>query len=147
MILTTFDDDEYVHKALFYGAVGYVLKNILPEQLISAIKVVNNGSLLISSSAGSRIIREVYLADEKKKERDAEVNRLLFLFNTLSKREGEVLDLLLQAFSNSVIAEKLYITEQTVKNHISTIYSKLGTCDRFQTIQRVKNLLADTSGK
>ncbi len=145
VMLTTYDDDEYVHKALCYGAVGYILKNVPPKQLIISIRAVYGGSLLISPSVANKLVRQVYLTDEKMKDRAAEVNRLLSLFDSLSKREGEVLDFVLQAYSNEEIAEKLFIAEQTVKNHISTIYSKLGTNDRIHTIHKVKNFLSETS--
>lgn len=137
MILTTFDDDDYVHDALANGAVGYVLKEIQPEELVIAVRAVHKGSYFISSSVGSKLVSMVNA--DPHEERRAEIDALLSRFDALSRREAQVLDLVLQSFDNHEIAEKLHIAEQTVKNYTSMIYSKLDVPDRIHAIRLVRD--------
>ena len=138
MILTTFDDDDYVHHALVNGAVAYVLKEIQPEELITAVKAINDGSYLISSSVGVRIVDMVRSENKAPVERKEEVADLLLRFPTLSHREVEVLDLITQSYDNHEIAKKLFVGEQTIKNYVSSIYAKLGVTDRIHAVRLVK---------
>ena len=145
MMLTTYDDDELVHNALYAGAVGYILKNMKPEEIINAIRVVREGSFLMSPKVGEKIALDLHDADEKIRDRAAEINRLLSIFEHLTKREGEILDLLLQGCANRLIADRLFVSEQTVKNHLSVIYEKLGVKNRTQAVINVKNLLLNSA--
>ena len=138
MILTTFDDDDYVHHALVNGAVAYVLKEIQPEELITAVKAINDGSYLISSSVGVRIVDMVRSENKAPVERKEEVADMLLRFPTLSHREVEVLDLITQSYDNHEIAKKLFVGEQTIKNYVSSIYAKLGVTDRIHAVRLVK---------
>lgn len=133
MILTTFDDDDYVHDALAAGAVGYVLKEIQPEDLVVAVKAVCSGSYLISPSVGFKLVSRVN--PDPREDRKAEVDRLQQRFKNLSRREAQVLDLILQSFDNHEIAARLHIAEQTAKNYASMIYAKLGVADRIHAIR------------
>ncbi len=131
LMLTTFDDDEYVREALANGAVGYILKNIRPEELVSVIMSVHSGALLPSPSARERGASAAGV-------RVAEVNFLLSRFPDLSRREAQVLALVAENLDNYEIADKLGIGEQTVRNYVSRIYSKLGVADRPHAIQLVR---------
>jgi DNA-binding NarL/FixJ family response regulator len=139
IILTTFDDDDYVYNALQYGAVGYILKDIEQEELVSAVKSVYGGSVLFSSAVASRIINKASTAGRDDTQKNtAEINYLISQFPLLSRREAEVLHLIIQNLDNQEIADTLFIAGQTVKNYISRIYSKLGVEDRLHAIQLVK---------
>jgi two-component system, NarL family, response regulator DegU len=148
LILTTFDDDQYIFEALRNGAQGYILKNIPPEELLISIKTVFSGNLIVSSSVGTKLVREAYkgthLQEKQSIEYLGEVNFLLSHFQKLSNREAEVLHFLLQDFDNQEISDKLYIAEQTAKNYISVIYRKLDVSDRIHAKKLVKNILAKT---
>jgi DNA-binding NarL/FixJ family response regulator len=136
MILTTFDDDEYVRDALSHGAVGYVLKEIQPNELVAAVKAVAAGSYLISPSVGIR------LASKAARDAGSPPRELLNeTFPGLSRREAEVLDLMLRSYDNHEIAGALGIAEQTVKNYTSTLYAKLGVADRLHAIRLVRRRL------
>jgi DNA-binding NarL/FixJ family response regulator len=133
VMLTTFDDDDYVRDALANGAVGYILKNIRPEDLVSVITAVANGALLPSPAA-----RDLGRAAPAAGVRAAEVNFLLSRFPDLSRREAQVLTLVAENLDNHEIAAKLSIGEQTVRNYVSRIYTKLGVPDRLHAIQFVR---------
>lgn len=125
LVLTTFDDDEYVVEALKYGAYGYLMKDVPPEELIAAILAVHQGGIMISPKVASKLIKMV----------DYPVNfqpEVTENIEDLSRREQEVLKHMARGLENKEIAEKLFIAEQTVKNYVSSIYSKLGIHDRVQ---------------
>jgi DNA-binding NarL/FixJ family response regulator len=134
MMLTTFDDDYYVHEALEHGAAGYMLKDVPPADLINSIRAMNNGTIQMSP----RIM--VKLMDHSGSESTHfDPHRASREIEKLSRREQEVLLLVSQNMDNSEIAEKFFIAEQTVKNHISSIYSKLGIHDRLTAIKIAKS--------
>lgn len=141
IILTTYDDDQYVQDALQAGAVGYLLKDIPPEELVSAVTAVGNGAFLISPSIANRLVRQA-------RDQRLEMNKSLVFdavtpswLNELSRREKEVLYLIAHGMSNQEIADTLFIAEQTVKNHVSVIYSKVGDNDRGRLIKKIKECL------
>ena len=146
LILTTFDDDKYVLDALNYGALGYVLKNITAEDLIASIKAVYRGNFSVSPSVGYKLVRratEGARTDESADNRyNGEVNYLNFCFETLTFREAEILHHIMLDLDNNEIAERLFIAEQTVRNRISVIYSKLGVPDRTRAKRLVHKTLA-----
>ena len=125
LILTTFDLDEYVYEALRAGASGFVLKDDPPEQLIAAIRTIAAGDALLSPSVTKRVVerfsRIPHLAPPKE-------------LDELSEREREVFRLLAHGLSNAEIGEELYISETTVKTHVTHILSKLGLRDRVQAV-------------
>ncbi len=140
IMLTTFDDDEYVHEAIKWGAAGYLLKDIPPEELINAIRAVQSGSVLIASSVARRLVEEISeLKGAPTHRRDPSEYEPEW-FKGLTKREREVLVLLAEGWDNRRIAARLFIAEQTVKNHVSIIYSKLGVHDRIQALQLASRL-------
>ena len=120
IILTTFDRDDYVFQGVRAGALGYLLKDTPADKLISTIRKVHAGEVFIQPEIASRALRELV--------RPQTANPL----EPLSDREREVLVLLAQGASNREIAEKLVITEGTVKNHVSNILDKLQAENRTQ---------------
>jgi DNA-binding NarL/FixJ family response regulator len=147
VILTTFDDDEYVFQALQNGAVGYILKNIESEELITAVKAVHDGQFLVSNAVGRKLINHVDLREVTgavRSEWDSEVRALQGAFPALTVREAEVLHLICRNWDNREISERLFIAGQTGKNNTSRIYAKLGVPDRLHVIQKVAGLTRGT---
>lgn len=136
LMLTTFDDDDYVVEALKLGAVGYLLKDMPPAELIKAIREVHEGGVLISPKVAAKIVDKL-INPVKERSPNSEQNSLA---NELSNREKEVLRLLAQGLDNKEIAARLFIAEQTVKNHVSVIYSKLGVHDRVQALRKADEI-------
>ncbi len=126
VILTTFERDEYVFEALHAGASGFLLKNAPPEQLIDAVKVVAAGDALLAPSVTRRIIEQF-----SRRPVEADVRARL---ESLTQREREVLVLLARGKSNSELAGELFVTEGTVKTHVSSLLAKLGLRDRVQAV-------------
>ena len=125
LILTTFDDDEYISQAMNHGARGYLLKDSPPEDLAMAIRVVNKGNTYMGSGLLEKMLHK---SPQAKTVTPAISNQLA----ELSPREREVLKLIAQGLNNREIAKKLYISEKTVKNHVTSILSKLNLRDRTQ---------------
>jgi DNA-binding NarL/FixJ family response regulator len=125
LILTTFDLDEYVYEALRAGASGFVLKDDSPEQLIAAIRTVAGGDALLSPTITKRVIQKF-----ARLPRPAPPKEL----DDLSERELEVFRLLARGLSNGEIAQELYISETTVKTHVTHILQKLSLRDRVQAV-------------
>ena len=150
LILTTFDDDQYVFDALGYGALGYVLKNGPPDELVASIRAVHGGNLFVSPSVACKLVQHaqkgLQVSARPSIEDHGRLNYTLSCFETLSTREAEILHLLLRDLDNREIAEGLFIAEQTVKNHISSIYAKLGVVDRIHAKRLVKERLWGRGG-
>jgi DNA-binding NarL/FixJ family response regulator len=135
VMLTTFDDDEYVHTALRYGAVGYLLKDIPPAELVASIRAINEGVVLMSPAIARRLAERAASGEIARWEVFDSEKAMHAGLGRLSGREIEVLELIGRGMGNKQIAEKLYIAPQTVRNHISTIYTKLGVHDRYEAMQ------------
>ncbi|WP_143414932.1 response regulator transcription factor [Geobacillus sp. E263] len=134
VVLSIHDDENYVMRALQTGATGYLLKEMDADTLIEAVKIVAEGGSYLHPKVTHNLIREYRrLASEKgeNKERKREVRWPLHL---LTRRECEVLQLLADGKSNRGIGEALYISEKTVKNHVSNILQKLNVNDRTQAV-------------
>ncbi len=127
LILTTFDPDEYVYKALRAGASGFVLKDIPPEELVTAVRLVADGDALLAPSITKRLIGQFA-------ERLAVDSRLSSRLESLTDREREVLAAIARGLNNAEISEQLFIGAATVKSHVSNILSKLGLRDRAQAV-------------
>ena len=134
-MLTTFDDDVYVLEALRHGAVGYLLKSTSPADLISAVRSIKNGSVLISPEVASRLVEQLARQKQRSEEAQQAGAAVQQWQKLLSPREREVLSLLAEGRNNHEIAEALSLAEQTVKNHVSVIYSKLGVHDRARVVR------------
>jgi len=124
IILTIHEDKEYILKTLKLGANGYILKDSSADTLIEGIRAVYRGEKYIQPSVSE-------LVNESSTD-DVYTNASLKKINSLTKREYEVLILIAEGLNNKDIAEKLYISEKTVKNHISNIFKKLELNDRVQ---------------
>lgn len=122
IMLTTFDDDEYIIEALSNGASGYLLKDMPAEKLIEAIRDSLKGQLFIPTNIAAKLISRLYEKETSKKTLKKDLE--------LSERELEVSSLLIEGYNNKQISSKLFISEGTVKNYISNIYSKIGISDR-----------------
>jgi DNA-binding NarL/FixJ family response regulator len=122
IMLTTFDDDEYLQEAIRAGAAGYLLKDISTEELISSIRAVRHGAVLVSATMAQRLVHQGHAGMEP-----GEARRMLA---TLGRREVEVLKLLAQGYENKEIAARVGAAEQTVKNNISLIYARIGASNR-----------------
>jgi DNA-binding NarL/FixJ family response regulator len=126
IVLTTFDLDEYVYGALRAGAAGFLLKDADGDQLVEAIRIIAAGDGIIAPSITSRLIAEFA-------SRPQTTNKATGL-DDLTEREVEVLRLVAKAMSNSEIAEELFVSETTVKTHVSHILTKLRLRDRVQAV-------------
>jgi DNA-binding NarL/FixJ family response regulator len=125
LILTTFDLDEYVYEALSAGASGFVLKDDPPEQLIAAVRTVAGGEALLSPTITKRVIRQFTRIPRPTPPEE---------LSELTTREHEVLRLVARGLSNAEIAEELYITDTTVKTHVTHVLQKLNLRDRVQAV-------------
>lgn len=123
IMLTIHEDREYLFETMKIGADGYVLKDSDADSLIKAIRDVNMGKTYIQPSIASMLV-------EGLEEKDS--NKELDKIRQLTKREYEVLSLIAEGLSNKDIADKLFISEKTVKNHVSSIFKKLDVNDRIQ---------------
>lgn len=123
IILTTFDDDEYVFDALRVGALGYLLKDVSSAELIEAIHTVHAGGALIEPSVARKVLAE-FSRLPATPHRPIEI--------PLTEREQQILSLLAEGLSNKQIAGRLYLAEGTVKNYVSSILDKLDVNDRTQ---------------
>jgi DNA-binding NarL/FixJ family response regulator len=127
LILTTFDLDEYVYAALRAGASGFLLKDVTPEQLIAAVRLVAAGDALLAPSITRRLVeRYAHPAPVPAPARQA--------LATLTPRELEVLRLLARGLANVEIADALHLSEATAKTHVAHILPKLGLRDRVQAV-------------
>ncbi len=136
LMLSTYHEEELVREALLAGAAGYLLKDISPTELIISIRALNSGIMQISPEIAKSLVQKKYV-DEGEKEQNEEAFKWL---NTLTKREREIFALLATGADNDQIAEKLNLSLQTVRNHISTIYSKLEVKNRFEIIRLANKL-------
>jgi DNA-binding NarL/FixJ family response regulator len=127
LVLTTFDLDEYVFGALRAGAAGFLLKDASRERLVEAIRVVHAGDALLSPSVTRRLVEDFAARAAPPAPPGA-------LLEDLTPREREVLVLVARGFSNGEIAERLVVTEATVKSHVGGVLFKLGLRDRVQAV-------------
>jgi DNA-binding NarL/FixJ family response regulator len=127
IMLTTFDVDEYVYTALRVGASGFLLKDVSPEQLVAAVRMVATGDALLAPSITRRLVerfaRPVVVVEQPRPE-----------LSTLTAREREVLILMARGLSNTELADRLTLSEATVKTHVARILGKLDLRDRVQAV-------------
>jgi len=125
LILTTFDLDEYIYEALTAGASGFVLKDDPPEQLIAAIRTVAAGDALLSPTITRGVIKQFARIARPTPPKE---------FDELTTREQEVFRLIASGLSNTEIGQELYISDTTVKTHVTHILKKLNLRDRVQAV-------------
>jgi DNA-binding NarL/FixJ family response regulator len=134
IVLTTFDDDEYVFEGLRAGAVGYLLKDAPSEKLAEAIRAAARGESFLQPSVAAKVVAEFARLTAHPTPRPQP------LIEPLSDRELEILRLVASGSSNKEIAAALFIAEGTVKNHVTNILGKLGVRDRTQAALKAKDL-------
>jgi len=132
IMLSTYDEDEYVRQALSYGASGYLMKDLSPTELIASIRAVNSGITQISPQLISSLINSIHKEDQPS---ISQFKEEMEWVEKLTKREKEIFTLIATGYDNDQIAQELFISERTVRNHVSIIYSKLNIENRFQIIQ------------
>lgn len=152
IMLSTYDEDAYVREALLSGASGYLLKDLSPTELIMSIRALKSGVLQISPSIVQKMIQAQFVGSaaadgdvkEADKQKDSDENEAQIKeaaekkfewLKTLTKRERQIFALIATGHDNDEIAEELDLALQTVRNQVSTIYSKLGVKDRFEIIK------------
>jgi DNA-binding NarL/FixJ family response regulator len=134
LILTTFDLDKYVFDALRAGASGFMLKDVTAEQLYEAVRVVAAGEALLAPAVTRRLIREFARLGSSPAPEPGRITAVPPALAALTPRETEVLRLVAQGLSNTEIAARIIVTEDTVKSHVSRMLAKLGLRDRTQAV-------------
>jgi DNA-binding NarL/FixJ family response regulator len=127
IMLTTFDLDQYVYAALTAGASGFLLKDVTPEQLVGAVRLVRAGDALLAPAITRRLVQRFA-------QRDTDPPTTHRDLAALTPRELEVLGLLANGLSNAELAGRLHLSEATVKTHVARILAKLGLRDRVQAV-------------
>jgi DNA-binding NarL/FixJ family response regulator len=126
IILTTFNDDKYIFEALRNGARGYLLKDVQSEELANSIRTIMRGGVLIHPDVAVKMVMGLGPQQEQKVQEEAKGT------DVLTPREFDIIRLIAQGMANREIAAKLFLSEGTVKNHITNILSKLYLRDRTQ---------------
>ena len=126
LILTTFDLDEYVYEAIRAGASGFLLKDVQPAQLVEAVRVVAAGEALLAPTVTRRLL-DYFAGQLPSSKPPPELARL-------TERELEILTLMADGLSNAELAEQLFLSETTVKTHVSSVLRKLELRDRVQAV-------------
>jgi DNA-binding NarL/FixJ family response regulator len=138
--LTTFDLDEYVYAALSAGASGFLLKDVTPEHLVAAVQLVRTGDALLAPSVTRRLVERFARppaaapAESPASPRAAASGGPGCNLSALTPRELEVLGVIARGMSNAEIAADLFLSEATVKTHVTRILTKLGLRDRVQAV-------------
>lgn len=143
IMLSTYDEEDYVRNAIMSGASGYLLKELSPTELIISIRALKSGVMQISPSIAEKMIKAKFTEDaetiQNQSTQEIEVShaveKKLEWMKTLTKREREIFTLIATGHDNNEIAEELNLAIQTVRNQVSTIYSKLEVKDRFEIIK------------
>nr|WP_262928486.1 response regulator transcription factor [Streptomyces sp. TRM68416] len=130
VMLTTFDLDEYVYEALYAGASGFLLKDVRRDDLVHAVRVVAAGDSLLAPAVTRRLVADIVHRRRTEAAADVTPQRL----EVLTAREVETLRLLARGLSNAEIATSLFVSEHTVKTHVSNVLGKLGLRDRVQAV-------------
>ncbi|MEG6585021.1 response regulator transcription factor [Dendrosporobacter sp. 1207_IL3150] len=131
IVLTMHDDENYVIEVIKSGASGYLLKDVEPSMLIKAIHTVFEGESFIYPTLAKKLFGEINRREERKHAVNMHERRKE---ERLTYREIEVLELICQGMSNQEIAQKLYLSEKTVKNHLTNIFRKINVTDRTQAV-------------
>ena len=137
LMLTTFDDDDYVFQSIERGASGYLLKNMNPQRLFSSIRAVMDGSVLVSPS----VAQKLFVKSRAEAAKEGAGDRPTWLAE-LGSSERRVLVRLVKGLSNREIADDVHLSEKTVKNYVSSIYAKIGAPDRFAAMRIAKAAVA-----
>jgi len=123
LVLTTYDDDEWVFDAIRAGASGYLLKDMSRDEVVKAIRGTVTGKTYVDPSVAGKVLRQAS---------SRQTQPITLITSKLTDREVEVLRLIAKGFNNADIATRLFLSEGTVRNHVSAILAKLGVTDRTQ---------------
>lgn len=135
IILTTFDDDEFILEALACGAAGYILKDIDGDRLIQSIKDAYNGDMILPAKIAAKLATRVLKTENKNNNEKNIINSF-----ELTEREKEICKLLSEGYTNKELCEKLFLSNGTVKNYVTNIYNKLGVNNRTTAILFLKKI-------
>ena len=138
VMLTTYDDDSYVRHAIEYGAIGYLLKDMQPEDLFQAVRTVERGAFLVTSSVMPKL---VWSESGKFVATSEGETKLPEWFYVLSRKERHILRLVAEGYTNQEIAEQVFLATQTVKNYLSAIYDKIAVHDRPEATAKAQPIL------
>lgn len=132
IVLTIHDDESYVIEVIKSGAVGYLLKDVEPSMLVKAIRLIYEGQSFIYPTLAKRLFGELSRQEERKQEVPVMLDRRKE--ERLTYREVEVLQLIGRGMNNQEVAQKLFLSEKTVKNHLTNIFRKINVVDRTQAV-------------
>ncbi|MFE6281986.1 response regulator [Streptomyces sp. NPDC057877] len=131
VMLTTFDVDEYVYEALYAGASGFLLKDVRRDDLVHAVRVVAAGDSLLAPAVTRRLVADIV---RRRREESTAADVTPQRLDVLTAREVETLRMLARGLTNAEIATTLFVSEHTVKTHVSNVLGKLGLRDRVQAV-------------
>lgn len=142
LMLTTYDDDDYVFSAMQYGANGYLLKDTPPDELVDSIRAARSGQVLMSPKVATKMASMAYQGehDSVAGDDDEPTRGFRDRYRSLSVREREVFRLMANGYQNREIAQMLSIADQTVKNHVSDIYFKVSIHNRGHLMRLARKL-------
>lgn len=138
IMLTMYDDDQYVQRAISNGAIGYLLKDIPPDELLTAIRAVQGGNFLLASSIAGKVVRPATGTVYHGSLGESDLPEWFFV---LSRRERQILRLVVEGFNNEEIAEAVNLAVQTVKNYLSNIYAQVNAANRIALIKTARHYL------
>jgi DNA-binding NarL/FixJ family response regulator len=138
IMLTTFEDDTYVHEAMATGAAGYLLKNIAPKMLVSAVHAVCDGSIIIDPDIAGSLLQTITAGRDSG--RQVFKDQLPEWFYELKPKERLIIREIIKGKNNKEIAADINIGEQTVRNYISSLYTKLEVADRREMLKKVRQI-------
>jgi DNA-binding NarL/FixJ family response regulator len=141
VMLTTFLDDAYVEESIHYGAYGYIIKNINPEDLVASLRAIHRGAVLFSPDILSKLathMNQNFVDIE-------DMNEYQAIIDHLGQREKDILKLVAAGLNNKKIADVLFLSEFTVRNYISSIYAKIGSKDRLEVMSIARKAKIETA--
>jgi Response regulator containing a CheY-like receiver domain and an HTH DNA-binding domain len=140
IMLTTFEDDSYVREAMANGAAGYLLKNIAPKMLVSAVRAVCDGSVIMDPNVAGSLLQAI--VSQKGMNRNLFDEQLPDWFYELNAKERQIIKEMLLGKNNKEIAYDIHVGEQTIRNYISALYDKLGVPGRWEMLKKVRQIPA-----
>lgn len=142
VMLTTYDDDAYVKKAIHNGAIGYILKDIPPDELLNTVRAVGSGAVLFSPSVAGKLMQNSRSSNDKETFDTFKDDALPGWYYELSRKERHMLRLVVEGYDNQEIAEEVNLAVQTVRNYLSEMYSKLEVHGRMEVIKKARKYLS-----